>query len=95
VFDERKVPWCHHLLYAARRRPVGAAAAGTPLANVRMIAEKAATAWNNEALVAEKREQRQGRTRQIAAHLLEEKRETREQCDRLFSENPDGGFAAI
>ncbi len=70
-------------------------ATGTPLANVRTIAEKAAPAWNNEALVAEKREQRQDRTRQIAAHLLEKKRQSREQYDKLFRENPDRGFAAI
>jgi hypothetical protein len=69
-------------------------ATGAVLANVRMIAEKAATAWNIEALVAEKREQRQDQTRRIGAHLLEEKQESREQHDRLFSENPDRGFAA-
>lgn len=69
-------------------------ATGAVLANVRMIAEKAAIAWNIEALVAEKREQRQDRTRLSAAHLLEEKRQSRGQLDSLFSENPDRGFAA-
>jgi len=68
-------------------------AAGTSLANVRTIAEKAATAWSNEALCAEKREQRQDRTSLIAARLSEEKRRLREQHDNSFSENPDRGFA--
>ncbi|MGF7152253.1 hypothetical protein FHS96_005924 [Sphingomonas zeicaulis] len=67
-------------------------AAATPLANIRSVAEKAAAAWNLEAVQAEKREQRQDRTRIIALELADTKREQREQRDRSFSENPDRGF---
>lgn len=68
-------------------------AAGSSLANVRAIAEKAATAWSKEAIAADRREQRQDRTSLIAARLLEESPQSREQHDKAFSENPDRGFA--
>lgn len=68
-------------------------AANALLANVRVIAEKAATAWHAESLIAAKREQRQDQTRRIAAHLLEEKRQSRERDDRPLSGNSDCGFA--
>jgi len=68
-------------------------ATNAPLANIRMIAEKAATAWHEESLIAARREQRQDQTRRIATYLLEEKRQSRERKDRLISENPDRGFA--
>ena len=68
-------------------------AADALLANVRVIAEKAASAWAHEALCADKREQRQERTRLIAETLFEEKQQLNEQNDRLFSENPDRSFA--
>lgn len=68
----------------ARQRTLAADAA---LANVKGVAMLAAAAWAKEAITAERREQRRVRRDQELLHappLLE---------DRIFSENPDRGFA--
>lgn len=56
-------------------------AAGTPLENVRVIANKAAAAWREEALGAERREARHERTRAVAEARSTQKREAREQAE--------------
>lgn len=70
-------------------------ALASTLANVRAVAESAAAAWGQEAILAEKREARGLRTREVAdlmaARKLEEAAEAR---DRGLSENPDRGFEA-
>jgi hypothetical protein len=68
-------------------------AAGTTLRNVRMVAERAATAWSQEALLAEEREQRQDRSRLTAVALLADKTQSWEEDDDPFCENPDRGIA--
>jgi len=68
----------------ARQRALAADAA---LTNVKGVAMLAAAAWAKEAIIAERREQRRARRDQellYAPPLLE---------DRIFSENPDRGFA--
>lgn len=67
-------------------------AAGAALDNVRMIAGKAATAWGNEAVQAEAREERQkmGRSRLIAGVFAEKQHSC--DLDRTLSENPDRGL---
>ena len=67
--------------------------ANSLLANVRLVADKAAAAWAEEALLAEQRESRQSRTRDVAAGLLDEKRRLRVLSEQAFSENPDRGRA--
>ncbi|WP_380872396.1 hypothetical protein ACFB49_33380 [Sphingomonas sp. DBB INV C78] len=67
-------------------------AAGASLANVRLIAEKAAASWKKEALNADKREQRFDR-RLIATGMAKEQ-VSQGQGDRTSSENPDRGFAS-
>ena len=67
-------------------------AADARLDNVRAIATNAAIAWGQEALVAERREARHVRTRTVASVVALRKSESREERDRLFSENPDRGF---
>lgn len=67
--------------------------ANSSLANVRRVADKAAAAWAEEAVLAEQRESRQSRTRDVAAELLEEKRRLRTLGDLAFNENPDRGRA--
>lgn len=69
-------------------------AAGTLLNNVRIVAERAATIWGQEALAAERREARYERTRAIARTTSLKKHPAREEEDRLLSENPDRGFEA-
>ena len=61
-------------------------AAGTPLDNVRIVANKAADAWGQEALGAERREARHERTRAIADALSTQKRHAREEAQNLFSQ---------
>lgn len=68
-------------------------AAGTTLANVRQVAERAASAWEAEALSAEQREQRQVHTSLVAADTLKNKQIARESLDKTLSENPDRGLA--
>lgn len=71
-----------------------ARAASETLQNVRLIAERAAVAWDREAVAADHREARRARARTITAieHV---------QNQRLFdgedmlSENPDRGQAGI
>jgi hypothetical protein len=65
-------------------------AAGSLLENVRVIATKAAAAWNREALLAQNCEATRKRRNALpeAASLSEETE------DSLFSENPDRGLAA-
>jgi len=70
-------------------------AAATPLANVRMIAEKAASAWGVEALIAEKRERRHIQTVLTAACILDEKRFARARHDQILGENPDRDLASV
>ena len=68
----------------ARQRTLAADAA---LANVKGVAMLGAAAWAKDAITAERREQRRARRDQellYAPPLLE---------DRMFSENPDRGFA--
>lgn len=69
-------------------------AAVAALDNVRLIAANAAIAWGQEAVNAEGREARNVRTRAIAGIAALQKRESRAERDRLFSENPDRGFEA-
>lgn len=45
-------------------------AANASLENVRVVAQRAASAWGTEAAAAEKREARHERTRDVAAALL-------------------------
>ncbi len=68
------------------------------LDNVRIVSEKAAVAWGREVLLAEERETRHERRRAISDAIesnepLDEPL-PRSAHDRLFSENPDRGFAA-
>jgi hypothetical protein len=65
-------------------------AADSPLANVRIIAERAAKAWAEEAGFAEKREARHAR---LQAAAKAEQAATAEATN--FSENPDRGLAKI
>ena len=67
-------------------------AASSSLENVRTIAEKAATAWAHEALLAEQRERRGERLRSAASSLVEEKRLL---GDKLARDNMDRDFAMI
>jgi hypothetical protein len=69
-----------------------ALASGTALDNVRRIAERAATAWANEAVVAERREARQERMDGTVVAPAPNQPPLHDQ-DRLISENPDRGFA--
>jgi hypothetical protein len=69
-------------------------AAGTSLENVRLVAERAATAWRQAAIEAEQREARRARTRVIAEIALLQKQRSNED-DQVFSENPDRGRAQI
>jgi hypothetical protein len=59
------------------------------LANVRMIATSAATAWAHEAVVALRREAKLGREDQLPAAASP----SEEEEDKSFSENPDRGLA--
>lgn len=67
-------------------------AAAAQLENVRAVAAQAAAAWGHEAIAAERREARHLKTKQIAGILALQKRQAREEHDRLASENPDRGF---
>jgi hypothetical protein len=69
-------------------------AASTPLENVRLVAERAATAWRPAALEAEQREARRARTPAIAEIAFLQRQRTNED-DQVFSENPDRGRAQI
>lgn len=69
-----------------------ALASGTQLDNVRRVAERAATAWANEAIIAERREARQERTGGAVVALIADRQRVRTD-DRMASENPDRGFA--
>lgn len=58
-------------------------AASAPLENVRIVAERAATAWAQEAIEAERRESRRARTRAIAeSAALEKQRSDNDASDR-------------
>lgn len=70
-------------------------AAGATLENIRLIAEKAAKAWNSVALIAEQREARRHRIRVTAEAAAVEQRQATSEHDALFSENPDRGFDAV
>jgi len=69
-------------------------AADATLINVRTVAEKAAAAWGAEAILAEKRQDRQQQASAFrasgAANLSEE---DEDEDDLSFSENPDRGLA--
>lgn len=67
--------------------------ANSLLANVRNVADKAAAAWAEEAVLAEQRESRQSRTRDVAAEMLDQKRRLRVPGDQASNENPDRGHA--
>lgn len=60
-------------------------AASSSLQNVRIVAERAASAWCIEALAAEKREARHERTRSIAAQQHGE--QTRSSADLGFEDD--------
>lgn len=65
-------------------------AANAPLANVRLVAERAVTAWSHELIAAEKRDARQERMAAIrAAEEIRKQAPERHEC--CFSENPDLG----
>jgi hypothetical protein len=71
---------------------------GAALANVRVVAEKAATAWAREAVVAERREaRREGpEAPSVSLSLLAPELGDPEQgdsTDGTWSENPDRGLA--
>lgn len=65
-----------------------ARAANAQLENVRAVALRAATAWGNQADLAQLCETRRGEEELPAAGSLSE-----EADDRMFSENPDRGAA--
>ncbi len=65
-------------------------AAGAELENVRGVALLAAAAWTKEAQSADHRERRRAASRERA---MVEPPEGLSPHDRLFSENPDRGFA--
>lgn len=67
------------------------AARTAPLANVRLIAETAASAWAHEALAADRREARQAR---VMAINLGQGQAAAQPLDRDLSENPDRGAAS-
>lgn len=67
-------------------------AAVSLLDNVRTIATGAATAWEREAIAAERREQRNVRAASLATIASAQDSIPVEDDDRLFSENPDRGF---
>jgi len=69
-------------------------AAGTSLENVRIIAERAASAWRQAAIDAEHREARRARARAIA-ELMSVQKQQSSQDDLMFSENPDRGLAQV
>ena len=69
-------------------------AASTSLENVRLVAERAATAWRQAAIEAEQREARRDRTRAIAEIAFLQRQRSNED-DQVFSENPDRGRAQI
>ena len=63
------------------------------LDNVRVVAERAAIAWGLEAIAAEKREARHLRALAIAEIAAAKARESQDDEDPSFSENPDRGLA--
>ena len=69
------------------------------LDNVRIVAERAANAWNQEALLAERREERSQRTRSLAAACTADEMvvgdDEDESDEETFSENPDRGLASV
>jgi hypothetical protein len=67
-------------------------AANASLENVRIVAERAAIAWAQEAIEAERREDRRARTRAIAQLVALQKQRSHSD-DHQFSENPDRGLA--
>jgi len=66
-------------------------ATNAKLQNVRLVAGKAAKAWDAVALAAEQREARRERTR-IIADIKAFQNQPAAIEDRLLSENPDRGF---
>jgi hypothetical protein len=68
-------------------------AAGTKLANVRAIAEKAADAWAVEAALAEQREKRQDGRKAVASDLTAEEQIVGDDEEIEYRETPDRGFA--
>jgi hypothetical protein len=65
-----------------------------PLENVRIVALKAAIAWGQEAVVAERREAHRLRVRTIAEKITQiETERAPDDHDRALSENPDRGCA--
>lgn len=69
-------------------------AASTSLENVRLVAERAASAWRHAAVEAEQREARRARRRAIAEIALLQGQRSNED-DQIFSENPDRGRAQM
>jgi hypothetical protein len=65
---------------------------GASLDNVRVVAERAATAWAREAVVAERREARRSQEDTFASPSLSVPGPP-DEVDRAHSENPDRGFA--
>ncbi|MGK6319465.1 hypothetical protein [Sphingomonas sp. DT-204] len=70
-------------------------ASNAVLPNVRRIATLAAAAWAKEALAADKREERRRLRRLDAGAAPAPRLEQPLDDDRLFSENPDRGFADV
>ncbi|ARR52392.1 hypothetical protein HY78_02415 [Rhizorhabdus wittichii DC-6] len=68
-------------------------AANAMLNNIRIVADRAASAWGAEALVAERREVRRERLRVVADIAALENEQALDEEDGLFSENPDRSFA--
>lgn len=64
------------------------------LANVRVLAGRAATAWKKEALIAEQRERHKARLKPVISGTPVRQSEADVRYDQSLSENPDRGFAS-
>lgn len=67
--------------------------ANADLANVRILAGKAAIAWGKEAAFAEQREGRKSRVKLVKAGISVRQAHADRLCASSLSENPDRGFA--
>ena len=72
-----------------------ARAADSPLANVRSVAERSASAWGKQALFAEARERRRENTRLTALRMIATKELHDVGAIPTMSENPDRGLAQL
>ncbi|TNE33226.1 MAG: hypothetical protein EP350_04635 [Alphaproteobacteria bacterium] len=68
--------------------------ANADLANVRILAGKAAAAWGKEAAFAEQRERRKGRVKPAETGISVRQANTNAMSELSVSENPDRGLAS-